>query len=713
MKISLMGSLLAGAATVFALATPVWAEDPQQSQDILVTGQQASKDSTAGTKTDTPVVETPQSIAAVPRDVIDARDVQNLNAALELTAGVTPDLRGANAEVFDQFKLRGFDVPQYLDGLRLASGQTGFANPQVDIALIDRIDVLKGPASALYGQASPGGLIVITSRLPLDRPWYGGVAATGGSFDLYRFDADVGGRAGSLLYRAAGSINGADTQQRFGKRRRYVGDLAITIGSGGPTTLTLVGSYSHDPYNGNYGVVPYLGSLAPNPNGPIPRDFADGDPDATRFWRNQGSITYLLDQALGGGWAFHSRGRYVDVNLTNTSPVATGIPIDASLRVFQRISGIVGETLHNGTLDNQVTGGVATGPLRHTLLFGVEALFAQTRTSTGIAFVGVPPIDPYAPVYGLTFPAPPIVTANDAHQRQVGIYAQDQIALGDLKLTASGRYDWVHSHAVASLPPQDSAKDDRRFTWRVGALYALPIGVSPYVSYATSFQPQSAILADGRLADASRGRQFEAGVKYQPSGTTILLSAAWFDIVQSNVISTNPLTLVSTQSGRVTSRGFEIEANVPVLHGLLLTANYGRQRVRDQRDTNPFAVGQPLIGTTRDGAGVFARYTVQGGALAGVGLGGGVRYVGRGYGGYILAPTLAATQVYVPSYTVVDATLSYDLGRTHSRLAGLTAQVNVANVGDERYVSSCNLNGIQWCWYGSRRTVLGMLTYRW
>ena len=224
------------ASATLPLCCPVYAAEAQQSdRDIVVTGQRDVTETVSGTKSPVPVAETPQSISVVPREELEARGVQSLNQALQLTAGITPDLRGNDADVFDQFKLRGFDVPQYLDGLRLASPQTGFAPPQVDVALLDRIEVVKGPASALYGQSSPGGLIALTSKLPIDAKFYGNVEGTYGTFDLYRVDGDVGGRAnedGTILYRLYGSINGADAQQTFGKRRRYTGSAAVTFRSG-------------------------------------------------------------------------------------------------------------------------------------------------------------------------------------------------------------------------------------------------------------------------------------------------------------------------------------------------------------------------------------------------------------------------------------------------------------------------------------------------
>jgi iron complex outermembrane receptor protein len=702
------------------------ADDPQSAQDIVVTGQHPVNRATGGTKSDTPVVETPQSISVISRAELDARGVQTLNQALQLTAGVTPDTRGTNADIYDQFTLRGFTVPQYLDGLKLFGSPTGYAVPQIDVSRLDRIEVVKGPASVLYGQSSPGGLLALASKLPgavgTDGGSYGSVEGTYGTFDLYRLDGDVGGTLnadGSMLYRVYGSVNGADTQQRFGKKRRYTGSAAVTLGAGGDTTLTLLGNYSHDPYNGNYGSVPRLGSLDPNPNGRIARDFADGDPSSSVARRNQGSVTYLLDQKLGGDWALHARGRYTDVTTRIGGAYINGPAADATLAVFGRGAYQTREHLKNGTFDNQLAGTVRTGPVTHNLLFGADVQVAKATETGGFEFSGLtPPINAYNPDYSVRVTLPDDQFAYDVRQRQVGLYAQDQLAYGGLRLTASGRYDWARGHVVydnLAFPAfgSDDVKKDEKFTWRVGGLYLLPGGIAPYVSYATSFEPQSTRLVTGDIADPSLGRQFEAGVKYQPPGTAILLTAAYFNITQKNVVVSNPITFAATQSGRVRSKGAEFEAKVPLFAGFTLTASYSNQKIRTLEDDNPANVGRPLIGTAKENGGLFGLYTVGDGPLAGFGIGGGVRYVGDGYGGYYTNASGGTTYVTTPSYTLADGVLSYDLGRANPSLKGFVARVNATNIFDKRHITSCYVNGVEWCWYGSRRTVTGTLGFRW
>jgi iron complex outermembrane receptor protein len=710
-KHSLLCGTFAGAFLLAGAALAADIEEPAE-DSIIVKGQRAPANAIGGTKTDTPLIETPQSISVISRQDLDLRGVVNLNQALRYTAGITPETRGANAEVYDQFKLRGFDAPRYLDGLRIFNSPTGYADQQVDISRLDRIEVIKGPASVLYGQSSPGGLIALASKLPVAGGFYGGVEASYGTFDLFRIDADVGGQAddaGNILYRLYGSINGADTQQTFGKRRRYTISPSITLGGGGATTLTLLANYSDDPHNGNYGSVPLSGSLRPNPNGRIPQDFADGDPDLSRFKRRQASATYIFTHDFGSDWAFRSSGRYTDVKASVRGPYISGYTSDPDQAIFDRATYGSNERLKNYTMDNQLTGNIATGSVEHSLLFGVDYQRARAREAVG--FGTAPPINPFDPDYSAPIPAFDLGTTYTVLQRQLGFYAQDQIALGGLRLTASGRYDIARGHLVTNFGNDDRKKDEK-FTYRIGALYLTDVGVAPYVSYSTSFEPQSARVerddgTDG-IAEPSQGKQIEAGLKFQPPGTPILVTAAVFDIDQTDVVVSAPITFKSRQAGKVNSRGFEFEAKVPLFKGMDLSANYSRQKIRVKRDVNPANIGLPLIGTAKANGGLFANYTAQDGPLQGLGIGGGVRYVGRGYGGYN-----AAGVIYTPSYTLFDAVLSYDLGRVASRMEGVKLALNATNVFNNRHVTSCYVNGVEWCWYGQRRTVQATLGWHW
>ncbi|MES3107480.1 TonB-dependent siderophore receptor [Sphingomonas aurantiaca] len=710
--------LLASATTAAPGLAQTAPEAPAASLDtgiVVVTGQHARNQASSGTKTDTPLAETPQSITVITSDDIAGRSLQNLNQALRFVAGVTPETRGASAEVYDQFKLRGFDAPVYLDGLKQFGSSSGYAVPQVDVSRLDRIEVIKGPASVLYGQSSPGGLVAESSKLPLDQALYGAISGTYGNYDLYRVDADLGGRAGEgVLWRINGSANGADTQQKFGKRERQTISAAVTAGAGSSTSFTLLGAYSHDPYNGDYGVFPASGTLLANPNGKLPTSF-DGGEAGNRFSRDQAALTYIFRHDFGGGWAFRSSGRYQYVK-ANLGLIYTAGGLDSrdpTGQTFLRASYATREKLNNWTFDNQLSGTVQTGPIKHTLLFGVDRQVAHSIED--FAFGTAPSLNGYAPVYGtVTVPQTPAAVPNPfagytaIQQRQQGIYAQDQMALGDLRVVLSGRQDWARSEQVGL-----GVKHDEKFTYRAAALYTLPFGLAPYASYSTSFEQQggTVLRPDGTLgiADPSLGKQLEAGAKFTIPGTQILLSGAWFRIDQTNVLTSTPTFSLSTQTGKVRSQGVEFEGSAPLPYGFNARVAFSRQRVKVTQDANaPQRVGRGLETVGRGGASLGLDWAAPEGALAGLTIGGAVRHVDQVYAGVTPGETQGRSS---PSYTVYDALVRYDLEKLAPSLRGLSLAVNGANIFDKKYLTSCFAN-YNWCWYGNRRTVQATIGYR-
>lgn len=720
--------LAAALATTCLYASPALAADTgadsndldaRARAEIVVTGTRSDDIASAGTKTDLPLAETPQSISVIDSGDIAELGLQNLNQALRFVAGVTPETRGSSAEVYDQFKLRGFTVPTYLDGLKLFGSGTGYAAPQVDVSRLDRIEVVKGAASALYGASSPGGFVDEQSKLPIDRAFYGAASASYGNYDSYRIDGDVGGKIGSgVLWRVYGSANGADSQQTYGTRRRQTVSGAVTLGAGTSTDFTLLAAYSHDPKNGNYGVFPAVGTLIANPAGKLPTSFYGGEP-GDFFSRDQFGLTYIFNHDFGSGWKLRSSARYQyvksDLGIVYTGGAQADPVNDPTL--YSRYSYATREQLNNWTYDNQLTGIVRTGPVDHHLLFGVDRQVAHSREL--VAFGGGTPIDAYDPVYGtMATPATPydvlnysldgVVTPNLMlmRQRQQGIYAQDQMSLGGLRVIVSGRQDWARA-AQGNLVRKDS-----KFSWRAGALYKTSLGISPYVSYSTSFEPQSAQLEDGTLAKPSLGKQFEAGVKYLVPGTDILISGAWFHIKQTNVVVSNPQTFLSYQTGKVRSRGFELEASGSLPYDFSFHAAFSTQNVKDIEDADPDLVGRGLATVGRGGTSVNLNWAPSSGVLEGLTVGGAMRHVDRTYAGLYVESDGNKTPYNTPAYTVFDALLRYDLGKANHRLAGVTLGLNATNLFDKKYLTSCFAN-YSWCWYGNRRTVQGTIGFTW
>ncbi|NHO32333.1 TonB-dependent siderophore receptor [Acetobacter fallax] len=681
-----------------------------QVERLEVRARRAATIASSATKTDRPLVETAQSVTIVTRNEMDIRGVLSLNQALRYTAGITSDLRGGGVGTrYDQFALRGFTVPTFLDGLKLQDSPTGYAVAQTDTSRLDRVEILKGPASALYGQSSPGGLVALSSKLPTDQRFYGGVNTTGGSFDLYRVDADVGGYAtdnGLVRYRIYGTANGQHSQLSRTGSRRFSISPAFTFGGDGPTTLTLLGNYQYDPENGTYGGVPLFGSLRPASYGYLPRNFYDGDVPFEKFNRRQGGITYIFSHRFNSDWSFTTRGRYDDVKTIYRSVYDNGYYTGDD--TLSRSAFGTNEHTHNLAFDSQFKGHVRTGPLRHTMMFGFD--YMQQRAAEQGAYGSAPDMNVLHPDYNMVIPAmtPYIDYLTNSHQ--IGAYGQDEITWKGLVLTGSLRNDWYRSTQTERLSASTTRQSPGQITWRASGLYHFNFGLAPYISYATSFQPQSGIVSnDGgksfRQADPSLGKQLEGGVKYQLPGTSLLLTAAGFHIEQTNnLVSVNNLGY-STESGKVHSDGFEFEAHAEPYRNLTITASVSVQKVKDD------STGKPLIQSGRGNAALFVFYKMPSGPVKGLGFGGGMRYSAKAYGG-----EASYGSVWVPQHAVFDASATYDLSNLSRSLHGWTVGASVRNLFDKNYVGNClsyASYGQSWCYYGERRNAQGSIGFTW
>lgn len=704
---------LASGATVPSHAEPDLASDEVGGSlaTVLIQGTAIHDDeeANAGTKGDTPLIETPQSISVIGEQDLDQRVVQSLNEAMHFIAGVGPDTRGNTAGRYDLQTLRGFTPDQYLDGLRLIGSYNGYAIPQIDLAFLDHVEVVKGPASVLYGQASPGGIIALASKLPtLER--FAEATISGGSYGTLRGTVDAGGKldeAGRISFRLAAVGYRSDTETRDVEAERYGVSPALTWRPDDRTSWTLLYAYQHDPEAGDYGAMPVQGSLLPNPNGRVRLDFYDGEPGYERFDRTQNAVTSLFSRRIGGDWVFRQNTRFMSVETSYRSVYHTGLQPD--LILLNRSVALADETVDGLTLDNQLSGTLRTGPLAHHVLIGID--YQDTRQTEVAGFGGsVAPLNVFAPVYGAPVTPPDISFNVRLRMHQTGVYAQDQIALGGWRLMLSGRHDWVEANQLDRLGGGVTRFDPHQFTGRAGLLYLFDSGLAPYASYSTSFQPQTSTDRNGNVLPPTLGKQAEVGLKFQPRGSNALLTASLYDLRQTNVATQDPSAPVgfgSVAAGEVRSRGIELEASAHPTPSLELRASYtylDNLVVKDNsglEGSRPYAVPQQT-------ANAFAFYTVRRGAFDGLGVGGGVRYLGRSFNGIAGGP--AAGGLTIPGATVFDLVASYDFGRLIPRAHGLTLNVDATNLFDRRYVSACYAD--LWCWYGAGRNVQASLRYR-
>jgi iron complex outermembrane receptor protein len=697
-------------ALLWAMGTAAWADDaavtPASSvSEVVVTGARTDNEASAGTKSNTPLIETPQSISVIDRGELDLRGVDSLSEALHYTAGVSPEIRGDTAGRYDLLNIRGFSPDQYLDGLRLIQSVNGYAVPQIDITTLDRIEVVKGPASVLYGEASPGGIVALTSKMPTAQPM-GEVQLSGGSYGYVQGAFDLGGpidHDGKFLFRLDGMADRSDTEIRLSESLRYTINPALTWRPDSKTSWTILYSYTHDPKGGDYGADPVQGSLLPNPYGRVAEDFYDGEPGYERFRRTQNAFTSLFTRDLGDGWSFHQNTRYMRITTDYESVYQYGLAADD--RTLERSVAVAKEGVDNLTLDNQITGALKTGPVSHNLVFGVD--FQHTGQTEAAGFGGtVGGLDIFDPVYGSAVTPPATSFSVRLNLEQTGVYAQDQIGLDRFRLMLSGRYDWVDSSQYDRLGDTTTAQSKGKFTGRAGLLYLFDNGLAPYVSYSTSFQPQTAESVNGEVLPPTEGKQTEVGLKYQPHFWDTLLTFSLYDLRQTNVATSDPAEpTFSVAAGEVRSKGVELEGHTKPLPGVVVSGSYTYIDNMVTKD-NTGLVGTRPYGVPQQTANLFGVYSFQSGVAQGAGLGGGVRFIGQSFNG--VAGSGALT---VPSATLFDLIATYDFSHLNPAWKGLSLNINVDNLFDARYISACY--STYWCWYGAQRDARATVRYRW
>lgn len=669
-----------------------------------------AKRSATGTKTDTPLIQTPQSISVVTRDQAEAQGAQSLAQALRYSAGVAAEVRGS-ATRYDIPYIRGFGSPtdpvQFLDGLRMLRGG-GYAFPQIETYGVERIEFLKGPSSTLYGGSMSGGLINSVSKRPTADPQRE-VELLFGSHDRVQAAFDFSGPVdddGSLLYRIVGLGRMSDTQVINTEEERHYIAPSLTWSPDADTALTVTGSYQHDPEGGYYGVLPTVGTLWASPAGRIPRSFNDGDPAHHEFDREQTMLGYNFEHRFNDTWMVRHNLRYLDLSTVTQDVTTSGMAADG--HTINRYALDQDEGIRGVTSDLQLQGEFDTGRFQHTALFGFDYQYSDWRQIRD--YGAAPPIDFLNPVYGTaTNLVLPRITNQEQSIRQSGFYVQDQIVLDNWTMVLGGRYDAIRMVTDNHLNGLRQTQDDSAFSGKAGLIYNFDNGVAPYASYSTSFLPVSGTDAGGKAFDPSKAEQFEVGVKYQPTAFDGLFTLAYFDITQHDVVTAlNPMTRY--QTGEQRSRGLEFEARVAVTDNINLTGAFTYTKAEIVKGLG-VDVGDYPIGVPDMTASLWGDYTFDSGALEGLKIGGGVRYVGKTVGGYSPnAFTSGATRLDVPGYTVFDAALTYDFGAKTPEMKGLTAQLNVSNLFDRTYVTCLSHN---FCNYGNGRAVYGSLKYRW
>jgi iron complex outermembrane recepter protein len=679
---------------------PIEIAAPRQERPKGPVDGYVAKRSVTATKTDTPLMETPQSISVITRAQMDAQGAQNLRQALRYAPGV--NYIDSNDVRFETVTARGFALDTYRDGLRQLGGTFGLF--KTDPYFLERAEVLSGPSSILYGQASPGGVLNLVSKRPTATPFQEVLLQTG-TFDRKQGAFDLSGPVddkGEVLYRLTGIFRDADTQTDYIREERRAIAPAVTWRPNDGTSITLLSEYLYDPASGSWAQLPMQGTLLPNINGDISRNFFVGDKNFEKFERTQYAIGYEVEHEFNEIFTARQNFRYARVE-TDYAEVQ-GSTLMANQRTLIRSAFMSRELLDTFTIDNHLQGKFDTGPVKHTALLGVDYQRKLFDNLARWANGGAPTLDILNPNYNQNIATPPLFQNNDQRQDQIGVYLQDQIKLDNWILLAGLRKDNASNINVNHINNTTFKQSDGDLTGRVGLMYLFDFGLAPYVSYSTSFQPIAAGTSfTGAAFQPTTGEQYEAGIKFQPKGIDSYMTAAVYDLTQQNVQTPDPDHVgFSIQTGEVRSRGVELAAVMSLGEGVSVRSSY-TYLDNEITKANDATLGKRLANIPANIASVWADYTVPEGTLAGFGFGGGAKYVGSTY-------TTNANTQKIPAYTLYDAALHYDLSRISTDLRGARLQLNAMNLLDKEYISDCSALG---CRYGLGRTVYLTLAYRW
>lgn len=702
---------LAAALNGAALATET-DSDRKQSADKEVTlpavevkdtARQEDKDyravnSSTASKTDTPLLETPQAISVVTNAQMEAQNVGTLAEALRYTPGVQSEPFGFEPRM-TQIRLRGFDATEtglYQDGLKLVN--PGFAvSHNLEPFGAERVEVPRGPASVLYGQASAGGLVNFISKKPIFTAFGGDIKFEAGNYDRLQGELDVHGTLRDkkdLAYRLVALGRDSDTQIDYITDNRVYVAPSLTWRPSDRTTLTFLSHYQKDETQPSQRY-PAIGTLFGNPNGKIPSNRFTGEPGVDQYNREQFSVGYLFEHRFNDLLTVRQNTRYFDTALDVRSVYTAGLQADQ--RSISRYYYEIDAKSHGFSLDNQAQLNFATGPLAHTLLAGLD--FQHTNASNVLPFGGAPDLDIYVPIYGATVPAASPYQNDLLTQDQVGLYLQDQIKITEKwRATLGGRLDMADSETTDKLTGTATQQRDEETTGRAGLVYLADNGFAPYFSYAQSFLPALGKDAlTGTPFKPETGEQYEFGVKYQPKNQNSFITLAYFDLTRQNFLTLDPISFLNVQKGEAHSRGVELEGVASFDNGLNLTAGYSYLDAKVTKSSFASEVGEPLEYVPNHKATLWADYTVPSGPAKGWGIGGGTRYIGSSYGNTYYD----RNTIEVPSYVLFDATVHYTWKQ-------FQLAFNMQNVFDKEHVTTAFGDSAT---YGARRVVTGSIKY--
>lgn len=683
-------------------------------EEIQVVGQVSRF---GATKSDIPILETARSVSVIKADQFLDRGALTLDDTLNYTSGVVGDTFGFSTR--GDFPLvRGLDVPEYLDNIQVLFGF--YNNARSDIYTLEQVEVLKGPASVLYGQGSPGGILNTVSKKASQEYVGGEVVADYGTHDRKQIATDIGfALSDTVSARVVALYRDSGTQVDFVNDDAFVLMPSISFEDDN-TQLTLLVNYTDRSSDTAHQFLPLsvtaCGTTDVTISEPnvcagasgqeVDESLYVGDPNFNTYDTESLSITFFGVQDFNEIFSLETTARYrdneADYKQTWVSFLGAGNP-----RTLPDGTA-VGRSWYDApasseqfAIDARLRARFETGVLDHEVLVGFNYQDVQTLTEAGFLYAQPTTFNLFNPEYsGSEVPTQAAFDAvrgrRESDTDTIGFYINDQVTVGNFVFNAGLRYDEVETFNGTVTQKDDSV------SLSFGGLYKTGFGLNPYVSYAESFLPVVGLDdVTGEALLPQEGRQWEFGLKYHPEGTRTYITAAYFDIEQSNL--PNPAALpggASQQEGIAKIKGFEADLTTGF-------ADFKLDAAFSVLDTeNPD--GQTFSSLPETQASAWLSWQPSEGQLQGLRLGAGVRYASSNQDSgvaFLAANGFAPTpiQMETDGYTVVDALVGYDFGDAY-----LT--VNFRNLFDTQYYGTCLTRGD--CFPGEARTIVARVNYR-
>lgn len=704
---SIQKSLLAVSVLAALTSTTAVADEQktqQEKKEMMETIEVSSRGlisyvSATGSKSDTPIIETPLSVSVLTETRIEDLGAVTVQDAIGYVAGLYNGPYGVDTRG-DWAQVRGVSPVQYLDGLKSLFGN--YNNVRVNPYALGQIEILKGPSSVLYGQGSTGGIINLVSKRPKAET-EGQFWAQLGNYSRKQVAGDITGALNddaSLTGRLIGLYRDSDTQTDYVPDNSLVFNPSVSWHASDSTKVTFIGNIQRNESGSSTQFFPWQGTLFPNEFGQIDSSTFVSEPGFDKYDTEQDALTAIVEHDINLDWSMRFASRYSDSHSDYNTMYGWPPVFAEDNRTVNRVSYLSRGNAQAWTTDIQLHGAFMTGAIEHDLVFGLD--FQDAYTDNDYAYGNMNPLDLYDPIYGQAIGLPTEADIADLPSTttyQLGLYVQDNIRIADKWLMSAA----LRRDRATTNPEGSPATDQYATTGRLGVMYLMDGGVSPYISYSESFSPVIGSDAYDDPYVPLEGKQWEAGIKYQPQDTEHLLTASAYKITEKNrktqVNDTNaPNPNGQVQVGEVEIEGVELEAQL-AWDFLDIYASYAYTDAVISQSNNLLEVGKTLSATPKQQASVWATYRPE--SWSGFKIGAGVRYVGNTSDGNV---TYNGETVFLetPSYTVFDAMIGYDWDN-------YSLSLDVDNLTNKTVLTSCLARGD--CFYGQQRTVMANFRY--